>query len=302
MIRTLPAVIVALLFFSYVGPAAGQDRITTVFVNASGNVSTDQEQPIWGAFAAQAVPITDFSMHPSVTSTTRGAGFSRMTLVYICRDASNQNVNCSINLVATAVAGSGGHDHHDNNRPKGTLSNVSGFTGTGGFSTIYTAPETGGVVELQVNLVFPPVPPATEGQPFSFVQTFGITVPGLLPLPPGNWTPIGAVPGQHTDNHYGLPTMNESVLLFADEYRQVFGEMLALNDMSLVQGGLFDVFGTNPSAVWKPNHFSHRFGDDIDVRLPPRERRLRFLDMALRFELERVIERGRLTHYHLRLR
>lgn len=118
-------------------------------------------------------------------------------------------------------------------------------------------------------------------------------MPGLVSLPPGNWSPIGGVPGQHTDNHYGLPAMNESVLLLADEYRQVFGDFLELNDMSLIQGGLFDVFGTNLTRIWKPRHFSHRFGDDIDVRLPPRERRLRLRALVQLFQLERIHEPGR---------
>lgn len=242
-------------------------------------------------------------MRPSVTSTPRGATLSRRTLIYICRDPNtNQNVNCTINLVNRPVALSGGHLHHDGNRPVGTLSALSGFTGTNGFSTVFTAPEVGGVIELEVNLVFPPVPPATQGQPVSFVQTFGITVPGLFSLPAGNWIPVGAVAGQHTDNHYGSLAMIESVLLFADEHDQVFDELLAFNDMSLIQGGLFDVFGDDPTKIWKPPHASHRFGDDIDVRLPPRERRLQVLAMARLFQLERIVERGRLTHYHFRLR
>lgn len=203
----------------------------------------------------------------------------------------------------TAVANSGGHVHHDNNRPKGTLTATSGSTGTNGFSTIYTSPEVGGVIELQVNLVFPPVPPATEGQPFSFVRTFGITVPNLVPLPPGNYTPTGAITGQHTDNRYGLQAMNEAVLFLADEYKQVFGSQpgfvpIGFNDMSLVQGGLFDVYGTNTATIWQPPHRSHRFGDDIDVDMVPPANRRRLVAMALLFNLERVPE----PTIHFRLR
>jgi hypothetical protein len=286
-----------------VTPARGQDPVTTITVDAAGHVFVDEGSlASASAFAAQAAPVTDLEMFPSTPARRFGAFVSRMNLVYICRDqAAGQNVNCSINLALRPVPLSGGHEHHDANRPKGDLSVANGFTGTNGFFTVYTAPEVGGVIELQVNLVFPPVPPATEGQPFSFVQTIGITVPGLVALPPGNWTPEGDVAGQHTDNHYGTPAMNDAVLLLADDYRFVFNAQLGLNDMSLVQGGLFDAFGRRLDRIWKPIHSSHRFGIDVDVHLPPRAHRLRLLASADKVGLDRIEEPPPLTHYHFRL-
>lgn len=295
--RLRTGVVVALLLMAFVSPAAGQDPTAIVTIDDSGHISIEDDAAAT-FFAAQAVPVTDFEMFPTVRSSE-----SRRNLIYICRNANNENVSCAIDLVLRAVALSGGHDHHDDNRPRGTLSATAGSTGTNGFSTVFTAPQVGGVIELQVNLVFPPVPPSTQGQPFSFVQTFGITVPGLMSLPPGNWVPVGAVAGQHTDNHYGTALMNELVLLTADEYRSVFnGVLLELNDMSLAQGGLFDAYGTNLNRIWAPPHASHRFGTDVDVRLPPRENRRRFLAIAESFNLQRIVEPGPLTHYHLRLR
>lgn len=308
MNRTRTYIYVALLVVCAAVPTAAQDNTATVIVNSEGQVVVEQNQPAVAslALAAAAIPATDFTLPPSVFS-TRPRRTITQNMVYICQDRNGQNVNCAINLSLTAVAGSGGHIHHDNDRPKGGLSATSGSTGINGFATVFTAPEVSGVVELHVNLVFPPPSPETPGQSVSFVQTFGITVPGLVPLPPGHYRNTGARPGLHIDNHYGLPVMNGAVLLLADEYHALFSAqpgylMLGYNDMSLVQGGLYDVYDPNAPVptVWQPPHLSHRFGNDIDIDQAtlPRENRRRLLAMASAFNLFRVPE----PTIHFRLR
>lgn len=303
--------ILRVLIVLTLSPALGEGGeqipgITTTVQADTGVVSVTHDSVAQTmAFAAAQAVTTNFTMPPSVTTSQRRQALSRQNFVYLCVDANNQPLTCSITLSHQAVPNSGGHVHHDGDRPKGTFTATSGNTnGSTGFSTIFTAPEPGGVISLNVTLVFPPVPPAVVGQTVAFTQTIGVEISGLQTLPPGNWLPIGARPGKHTDNHYGLAGMNESVLLLADEYRQAFGALLAINDLSLVQGGLYDVYDDDPDTpptVWLPPHASHRFGDDVDVRLPPRERRLRLLRMAEYFQLRRVVERGVLDHYHFRL-
>jgi hypothetical protein len=242
-------------------------------------------------------------MVPSVTSTPLHAINSQRRFIYTCADANQQPLDCSIGISNRAVALSGGHQHQISPRPAGSLTATSGNTNFNtGFSTTYTAPEVSGTIELLVTLVFPPVPPATTGQTVSFTQTIGVEITGLETLPSGNWTPKGMVAGQHTDNHYGLPSMNASVLLLADDYRFEFGVPLEINDMSLVQGGLFDVFGPNAAREWHTDHKSHRWGDDVDVNLPPRSNRSSLLRSAGYVGLRRIVEPGRLTHYHFRLK
>lgn len=97
--------------------------------------------------------------------------------------------------------------------------------------------------------------------------------------------------------------MIASVLLLADEYHATYpGELLRYNDMSLSEGGLFDVYGSNPATIWGVPHRSHRFGNDIDVGLVPRARRLALLEMLADFGLRIVPEGTPETHYHFRRR
>lgn len=165
-----------------------QSETMSLTVRSDGTVTAIEGiRPSAFAAVAQAAPITDITMRPSVTTTNLGKSTSQLTLVFICADSTGQPVNCEIALSHQSVAFSGGHDHHDDNRPKGSLSATNGMTGTAGFATLYTAPEVGGVVSLAVSLLFPPVPPATVGQTVAFTRSIGITVPELLALPPGNY-------------------------------------------------------------------------------------------------------------------
>ena len=309
MPRTRTYILVALLIACAASLASAQDNTATVIVNSDGQVVVEQNQSGFAslAFAAAGIPTTDFTVPPSVFSSRLGRRTITQNMLYICQDRNGQNVNCTIGLSLTAVAGSGGHIHHDNDRPKGGLSAMSGFTGTSGFATVFTAPEVSGVVELHVTLVFPPPSPDTPGQTVSFVQTFGITEPGLVPLPPGHYRNTGAKAGRHIDNHYGLPVMNGAVLLLADEYHALFSSqpgylMLGYNDMSLEQGGLYDAYNPDApvSTIWQPPHASHRFGKDIDIDQVtlPRENRRRLLAMANAFNLFLVPE----ATIHFRLR
>jgi len=136
----------------------------------------------------------------------------------------------------------------------------------------------------------------------TYVYATRVEIPGLVPLPPGNYTPTGAVSGQHTDNHYGTPNMNCVALLLADAYALAFpGEKLRFNDMSLVQGGLFDVYGGSPSTTWAKPHVSHRFGRDLDIGLVPAQRRFRLYTLIDGIRL--LTPEGRNSnHLHVRLR
>jgi hypothetical protein len=71
---------------------------------------------------------------------------------------------------------------------------------------------------------------------------------------------------QRCDNHrdanlYANPRLRQFATIFAAFYYQEFGTKLRLNDISLSQGGLFDVNGN-----WRtPEHNFHRLGIEVDV-------------------------------------
>ena len=247
------------------------------------------------------------TMPPSVTSSTLGRGVQKITWVFRCIGFEGQFLDCTIAIDRhQAVAFSGGHEHHDGSRPKGALSDVSGSTGGAvGFSTILTAPEVSGVISFAVTYGFPALPPRLPAPTtVTYVYAARVEIPGLVPLPPGNYTPTGAVTGQHTDTHYGTEGMIASVLLLADDFKLRFPghPLLRFNDMSLVQGGLLDAFGNNPGTTWLPPHRSPRFGKDIEVGLVSRSNRLALLDVLGDFLLYHVPEGSPETHYHVRRR
>jgi hypothetical protein len=68
---------------------------------------------------------------------------------------------------------------------------------------------------------------------------------------------------RHAENHNATPEMILAVQLFARIFFieiTGFRHKLGLNDMSLPQGGVFDINGN-----FRPSHHYHRRGDDVDV-------------------------------------
>lgn len=50
------------------------------------------------------------------------------------------------------------------------------------------------------------------------------------------------------------------LVAIADQYFASTNQQLLFNDMSLAQGGLFDI-----SANWTTPHIEHQFGADVDI-------------------------------------
>lgn len=245
-----------------------------------------------GSSGSAFAQVTDFTVLPSVTTSQVGAGINTLDLLISCVDRRGTVLpNCDIVLTHRARPLSGGHAHDDGNRPAGTFTPSSGNSGAGGFLPVtYTAPEVGGIIDVTINSRLPNgivIPPGTF--------TIGVSAPGLLALPPGTgYTLVGAT-ATHPSNHFGHPTFNATLQVLGGLYAADFaGETLGYNDMSLVNGGLFDL-----DAAWQPPHFSHRFGTDIDVRLvaPERRARLRQLIRAADPGITIIVEGN---HWHLR--
>ena len=64
---------------------------------------------------------------------------------------------------------------------------------------------------------------------------------------------------QHPDNHWGTVTSLNNTQLVALDYFAGFGATLGVNDLSLRQGGLFDI-----ASSWQTPHLSHRKGTSVD--------------------------------------
>ncbi len=65
---------------------------------------------------------------------------------------------------------------------------------------------------------------------------------------------------EHPAAFYGRPELIEKVRRLAEAFRERWGAILTITDMSLPWGGLFDIHET-----WAPPHARHRNGRSVDI-------------------------------------
>jgi len=201
-----------------------------------------------------------------------------------------------VQLVAAGVPGSGGHseaEHNNGTRPipdgiYGVFAAGQGVTNAAGeFTTNYTPTRFGG--SETITITSPDFPNA------SAIATLTVTVQNLDVLPRDNARyiqtggqnnggpraghfvhpgPVNA--GSQADpneNHWGTQGLRDGIGILADAYNDEYpNDPLYINDMSLRNGGLFDIDGD-----WDTDHWDHRTGLNVDIemqgRLLPAERR-----------------------------
>jgi hypothetical protein len=204
-----------------------------------------------------------------------------------------------VQIAVDVVARSGGHDHHDAGRPKGTLSVHAGTTGADGtLPFTFTAPASAGDHVITARCVNQDC-----GQATGMVW---VGYKDLQPLPPSpNYALVGAT-GTHSDNHYltdaAITKLNELVASYRARFPNA--PLLHLNDASLERGGIFDI-----KANWTPPHHEHRRGTVIDIRvndapgtIPARNYKA-FTDIAGRIGMNAKLHSPGTSnqHFHVRL-
>lgn len=281
---TLPALIICAAFtvITFITPAMAQTNLGLSVRLAQG---ASNQAPL------QSQSTTDFTMRPSITSSTLGAGVQTLPLTIFCVDLFTGAIinNCNVTITHQPEAFSGGHDHDSPSRPKGQFQPASGSTGTSGLPTTYTSPEPSGIIDVTLTGTDP-----NGNALFPTTFTIGVQISSLVFLGAGaNYSLIGAT-ANHGDNHYGTSTMNATLVNLANAYVAVFpNNPLAYNDMSLVTGGIFDI-----SGAWSKPHASHRLGNDADLRFPPVAQRRRARQIILASGITLIIVEG--DHWHLR--
>lgn len=154
---------------------------------------------------------------------------------------------------------SGGHDHHDVSRPKGSLSISQGTTdGNGEVTVAFQAPEVAGVHVLTVSCAACSNTPVTKE-----VQ---VKVPNLVEMlpdtaKPPSYTLVGNLtyPGSnHKSNHWFTATAGGVLQKVVDALFETGWGVVGVNDGSLPLGGLFDI-----NAGWKPWHKERRTGTEV---------------------------------------
>jgi hypothetical protein len=184
---------------------------------------------------------------------------------------------CTISLKVEPVENSGGHGHNSS-RPKGTVTpetlTIPGET-IGAVSAIYKSSEIGGEEKIIAEV---------KGEKKN-EATIQVNVPGLAPLAGGSnlitWTSTEKY-HKLADSNYGTSSTISTIFHAVNQYVQdyfllpFYGANLAVVDMSLPQGGLFDVNGN-----WSPSHTWHRLGKSVDFSKYYRDRNGRVVDIDI---------------------
>lgn len=178
-------------------------------------------------------------------------------------DSKNNPIpNYQFTLSAFVRPNSGGHDHNDG-RPTGkfitpakdTVATFQGSTNSNGTATYtYICSGFGGVDSLHVK-------GKTDKDTASAVILLKIA--DLVELIEGtNFKLIGDKP-IHKRNHYGTKSTTDKLKILADSAYADSAWVLQYNDISLIDGGPFDV---STAYVWNTPHQHHREGRNVDMR------------------------------------
>lgn len=195
-------------------------------------------------------------------------GKTTTTLRATVYDSNNQPVpNVNVKLEVTVEAYSGGHQHNDN-RPKGLLSNgvsagivIEGNTGSSGMPFTFLARPPAGDHKIIATCVGRDC--AQEGP-----DKVWVGVKDLAPLSElsDTYRLIGDKPA-HPGNSYLSGQASQVISRIASEYKNLVQfdvpptPVLHLNDASLERGGIFDI-----NSTWARPHAEHCRGTVIDVR------------------------------------
>lgn len=205
-------------------------------------------------------------------SETRPKGTAGATAVALTAKVSSgttPKVGVPISFSVEVTPNSGGHDHHDINRPKAKLSAVQGTTDANGEVRLtFTAPEAAGIHTVRATCASCSNSPA--------VKEIKVKVPDLIQIPADTQTPpryvlVGQRP-EHRKSHFvteaGLDALNQVIRVFA---RLGWGQV-GINDASLEWGGMFDIEGKwlkpymNNKGKWVTGgHAEHRNGEQVDI-------------------------------------
>ena len=193
--------IATILLLAVVGPVLSQETQVGFLIGLDGAETLP---------ALAALPATDFTVRPSVTSSTLGASVERLPLRIFCVDLFTGQIinNCNIVITHQARALSGGHNHTSGTRPKGTFQPASGNTGTSGLPTTYTSEEISGIIDTTLTGTAPDGTPLIPG-----TFTIGVQIEGLVALAPGANYEFTGILAAHPDSHYGTPGMNGALVL-----------------------------------------------------------------------------------------
>jgi hypothetical protein len=254
-------------------------------------------------------------------------GSSGTVVVRVKNAANVPKSDVKVRLKVDVEGNTGGHDHDDDQRPKGTLSGAAcdppekhcatAITNADGLASFsFAAPPVSGIHTVTAACVNH----TCSGSPSKKVN---VKVAGLEPIPDSPfYRPI--TPNRdtnHPNTHFLKPEASAKLQAIAKSYyeatyllRDGWLPNVMLNDASLKWGGVLDCFKTCGNSVpWGASHSEHRKGSVIDIRarvpianntIPDN---LLYEDEFIESAIDAGIEPGEPhgsnngRHYHLRL-
>ncbi len=224
---------------------------------------------------------------------------------------------------------SGGHDHVDSNRPRGSIEDTecvsdnecwpgtsgdNGNTdGSGQVTFNFKAPEASGTHTITVTC---------DGCSNTATKSVDVKVDGLFPIPSSAFLYSIQLPNRdtnHPDAYYLTKASIEKLQKVALYYYAFTYKLpknggapdFVLNDASLEWGGVLDCFLTcnsamYPSTPWHKHHIEHRRGTVVDVKANGSpgtivyDRVFRRWAKKFGVQVGNLHGRGSSLHYHLR--
>ena len=205
---------------------------------------------------------------PIETRPTGTGGSSEITVTAKVADGGTPKSAVAVSFSVEVIPNSGGHDHHDVNRPKGSLSAIQGTTDANGeVKVTFKAPEVAGIHIIKAT--------CSICSNNTVTKEIQVKVADLLPISPnpprnddGTYVyALTSVDKIHEGNgryHRGQYWLIQSALTNLQELIQSFAKQgwgtVALNDASMFWGGRYDINGD-----WRGPHQGHREGREIDI-------------------------------------
>jgi hypothetical protein len=193
-----------------------------------------------------------------------GDGKSTYNMVAKVTEGGKPKVGMTVTFKVDVKANTGGHDHHDTSRPKGTLSATTAVTDTQGEAKLtFTSSEFAGTHTVTAT--------CTDCKPNAITKEheFEVKVPDLVALPPGdgyvlqgNTSEIGK---RHLGNHFFTKSASGNLLAFIKTLAEHGWKPVAINDGSLIWGGRFDIRAGWGLADARESHQEHRTGEEVDI-------------------------------------
>ena len=195
-------------------------------------------------------------------------GKSTLELKATVTENGSPKKDVAVTFKVDVVPMTGGHGHHDANRPKGEVT-PSGKTDVNGeIKLMFQASEVAGSHTITAT--------CNDCSNKTVNKNVDVRVPNLQPLSPnpqqnsdGKYlyaltakdpTHVGTSGGRQRGEYYLTAPAEENLYSLVKSFAAEDWGIVAFNDASLVWGGLYDI-----DNDWMESHQGHRVGEEIDI-------------------------------------